>query len=61
VKMSEIFCYLSGFFTGVGVTCIVFSIHLFRIQRQLSEAREKLREVILKSEEAARSGKNDLL
>ena len=60
--MSEMLLYyLSGFFTGVGVTCIAFCIQLFRIQRQLSEAREKLREIILKSEEAARSGKNDLL
>ena len=46
MKMSEIFCYLSDFFTGVGVACIVFCIYLHRIQRQLAEARERFREVI---------------
>ena len=50
--MSEmILYYLSGFLTGVGVTCIVFCIHLRRIQRQLAETREKLREVIEELEE----------
>jgi len=51
VKMSEMFCYLSGFFTGVGVTCIVLCIHLRRIRKQLAEARERLREVIEELEE----------
>ena len=49
--MSEIFCYLSGFFTGVGVTCAAFCIYLHRIRKQLAEAREKLREVIEELEE----------
>ena len=49
--MSEIFCYLSGFSTGVGVTCAAFCVYLHRIQRQLAEARERLREVILELEE----------
>jgi len=44
--MSEILYYLSGFFTGVGVTCAAFCVYLHRIRRQLAEAREKLREVI---------------
>jgi len=44
--MSEMLCYLSGFFTGVGVTCLAFCIYLHRIRRQLAEARKKLREVI---------------
>ena len=49
--MSEIFCYLSGFFTGVGVTCAAFCIYLRRTRRQLAEAREKLSEVIEELEE----------
>jgi len=49
--MSEILCYLSGFLTGVGVTCIAFCIHLHRIQRQLAEVRKMLREVIEEFEE----------
>jgi len=44
--MSEMLCYLSGFFTGVGVTCAAFCIYLHRIQRQLAEARERLHEVM---------------
>jgi len=44
--MPEMFCYLSGFFTGVGVTCAAFCIYLHRICRQLAETREKLCEVI---------------
>ena len=44
--MSEMFCYLSGFFTGVGVTCLAFCVYLHCIQRQLAEACKKLREVI---------------
>ena len=51
MKMSEMFCYLSGFFTGVGVTCLAFCIYLHRIQKQLAEARERLREVIEELEE----------
>jgi len=48
--MSEML-WLSGFFTGVGVTCLAFYIYLHRIQRQLAEAREKLCEVIEELEE----------
>ena len=59
MKMSEIFCYLSGFFTGVAVTCIAFCIYLYRIRRQLAEARKMLREVIEEFEEEG--GENDLL
>ena len=59
MKMSEIFCYLSGFFTGVGVTCTAFCIYLHRIRRQLAEARKMLREVIEEFEEGG--GENDLL
>jgi len=44
--MSEILCYLSGFSTGVGVTCAAFCIYLRRIRKQLAEAREWLCEVI---------------
>ena len=51
MKMFEIFCYLSGFFTGVGIACIVFCIHLHRIRKQLTEARERLCEVIEELEE----------
>ena len=50
-KMSEIFCYLSGFFTGVGVTCAAFCIYLHHICRQLAGTREKLCEVIEELEE----------
>jgi len=57
--MFEIFCYLSGFFAGVGVACIVFCIYLRRIRRQLAEARERLREVIERLEEEV--VKNDFL
>jgi len=49
--MSEIFCYLSGFFTGVGVTCAAFCIYLHHICRQLAGTREKLCEVIEELEE----------
>jgi len=48
--MSEML-WLSGFLTGVGVTCLAFCIYLHRIQRQLAEARKKLREVIEDLEE----------
>jgi len=51
VKMFEMFCYLSGFFTGVGVACAAFCIYLRRIRKQLAEAREWLREVIEEFEE----------
>jgi len=49
--VSEILCYLSGFFTGVGVTCTAFCVYLHRIRKQLAEARERLREVIEELEE----------
>jgi len=49
--MSEVLCYLSGFFAGVGVTCAAFCIYLHRIRRQLAEARERLREVVEELEE----------
>ena len=57
--MFEMFCYLSGFFTGVRVTCAAFCIYLHRIRRQLAEARKMLREVIEEFEEEG--GENDLL
>ena len=40
--MSEILCYLSGFFTGVGVTCAAFCIYLHRIRKQLSASLKEL-------------------
>jgi len=40
--MSEML-WLSGFFTGVGVTCIAFCIYLHRIRRQLSATLKELR------------------
>ena len=49
--MFEMFCYLSSFLTGVGVTCAAFCIYLHRIRKQLAEARENLREVIEDLEE----------
>ena len=49
--MPEMFCYLSGFFTGVGVTCAAFCIYLHHICRQLAGTREKLCEVIEELEE----------
>ena len=44
--MPEMLCYLSGFLTGVGVTCAAFCIYLRHIRKQLAEARERLSEVI---------------
>ena len=41
-KMPEVFCYLSGFFTGVGVTCTAFCIYLHRLQKEVAEIRKKL-------------------
>jgi len=40
--MPEVFCYLSGFFTGVGVTCATFCIYLHRLQKEVAEIRKKL-------------------
>ena len=44
--MSEIFCYLSGFFTGVAVACAAYSIYLHRLRKELREVIESVEETV---------------
>jgi len=40
--MSEIFCYLSGFLTGVAITCAAYSIYLHYLRKELREVIESI-------------------